>query len=159
MDSVDIAAHIFAAWQQDMIFNVQDSGGSIGALEKLAEPDKLPAFVVRHSRIGDTLKQLRPFQDRFEELVRAVLKHALCVAGHEQQIESVNLLPHFNRDLLTHRPSIFPRESQARVNRVRIFPLERNEIDDRIACNRGIMLFEELRVLQCENDRFPMLLG
>jgi hypothetical protein len=37
--------------------------------------------------------------------------------------------------------------------------LERDEIDDGIPRNLGVMLFEEFGVFERINDRFPMLLG
>ena len=93
-----------------------------------------------------------PSRDPFEKFVRAAVKQTFRVAGQEKQIHSINLLPHLDRDLFAHSPSIFSCEGQAGVNRVRIFPLERNEIDDCIAGNLGIMFFEELRVFQCVDD-------
>ena len=87
------------------------------------------------------------------------MKQTFRIASQEKQIHAIDLFPHLDGDLFAYSPSIFSCEGQAGVNRVRIFPLERDEINDGFTRNLGVMFFEELGVFQCVNDRFPMLLG
>ena len=158
LDSVDVAADLFTAWQQDMILDIQDPGGSIGALEEYSQLNEFPTFVVRHRGLADTLEQLGSFQSPFVKFVGATLKQPFRVAGQEKQIHPIDLFPHLDGDLFADGPSIFSREGHAGVNRVRIFPFEGDEINDRITGNLGIKLFEKFGVFQSENDRFPMLI-
>ena len=100
-----------------------------------------------HRRLADTLEQLGSLESPFEKFVRAAMKQSFRIATQEKQIHAIDLFPHLDGDLFTDGPSIFPCKGQAGVNRIRVFPLERDEIDDCIAGDFGVVFFETARCL------------
>src|SRR3954468_15886297 len=69
LDGIDVTADAFAGWQQDMVFDVEEPRGAIRALEQFADPNKIPAFRVRHGCIGNSLEKMRAGNDTFEKFV------------------------------------------------------------------------------------------
>src|ERR1044071_9975635 len=59
LDRIDVAADALPCRQQDVILNVEESRGAIGPLQQFPDPDEVPAFAMRHGRVGNALEQMR----------------------------------------------------------------------------------------------------
>src|SRR5688572_31448981 len=116
-----------------MIFDIEEARGAIRALQQFADADKIPAFPMRHRRVGDALEKMRAGDDAFKELVRTRAHQPLRGVALYEEIKAIDLLPHFAGDLFAGGPRIFARAGEARVNRIRILLLEADEIDHRLA--------------------------
>ena len=68
----------------------------------------MPAFVVRHGRVEYAEKQMTIGHNLREE-IQTGLETSRCgtSAGVNREIETVDLLPHFKRDVLPRDPGIF----------------------------------------------------
>ena len=53
---VHMAANLLSARKQDVIFDVEDPRGGVGAFEVFAKLQKIPALAMDHRRVGGSLK-------------------------------------------------------------------------------------------------------
>src|ERR1700739_3413342 len=54
--AIDRAADLFFLGKQNMIFDVEDSGSSVRSLQKLSQLKEVPAFIVSHRGVCDSLE-------------------------------------------------------------------------------------------------------
>src|SRR5580658_2189513 len=79
----------------------------VGALDEAPELNVLPAFAVRHGRIGHALKQMRSLAHRPKKYIR-MQQPGLALGGASYlKIQTVELLPHLRAALLAHLAQIF----------------------------------------------------
>src|SRR5438105_4816329 len=123
LNRVHVTADIFAARQKDVIFYIEDTRSAVAALEQPADTDEIPAFAVRHGRVGDALKTMRPCDDPLEKFVRTRLEQSRSLLALHEKIKSIDLLPHFARNLFAGGACVLACEGEAGMNRVRIFLL------------------------------------
>ena len=62
--------------------------------DRAPDLDELPAFTVRHGRVGDALKQVAAFLDRLKELVRLVVPDGGDFRAAHLHRQAVDLFPH-----------------------------------------------------------------
>src|SRR5208337_497083 len=76
------------------------AGDGFGAFDEASELDVMPAFAMRHGRVGDALKQVCAILHGAEEAVR--IGEAGVAGGRalDLQKETIELLPHFGAALL-----------------------------------------------------------
>src|SRR5438270_4603216 len=58
LDGIDVAADLFSRRQEEMIFDVENARGVVGPFEKSSDANEIPAFAMRHGRVGDSLDQM-----------------------------------------------------------------------------------------------------
>jgi hypothetical protein len=85
----------------------------------LAELNELVCFSMRHGLVGYALKRLRTMPYLIEEVVRSAVAEFLLDISHEE-IETIQVFPHFAADLLANAARVFSSKSYACSNRIRI---------------------------------------
>src|SRR4030095_9055338 len=76
LDVIDVAADVFSRRQKEMIFNVENARGVIGAFEKSSNANEIPTFAVRHGRIGNALDQMSAGGEGAKTFVSAQKQHS-----------------------------------------------------------------------------------
>ena len=114
---------------------------------------------MRHCRVRHSLHQVRSGNYATKEFIRAQPQHLFAALAFDEKIKPIDVLPHLARDLFPHRPRVFARRGETRVNRVRILPLQANEVDRRLAVGVLIERGEQFILFQRADDRIPLLLG
>ena len=157
LNGINVAADLFAAGQQDVIFEIQNPGRAVRALEQFPDPDEVPAFAVGHRRVSRSLEKMRARNDALEKFVGARADQFLGRVALHKQIEAVDLLPHLARDLFARRSRIFSRARQTRHDRIRIFLLQADEIDDGPTVRLRIERGEKIVLFKRADDGVPLL--
>src|SRR3984893_6297353 len=121
---VDITSDLLSLGQKDVVFDVENTRGSICPFKEFAQLNKIPALIVGHGCVGDPLKQMAALHDPLKKLIAARTKKPLRFTGAKVQKHSIELLKHLRRDLLPHSSRSFACRKEARVNRVRVHLLK-----------------------------------
>src|SRR6516225_7213824 len=114
---------------------------------------------MRHGRVRHSLHQVRSGNDATKKFIRAQPQHPFAGLTFDEKIEPVDVLPHLARDLLAHRSRVFARGGETRIDRVRVLPLQANEVDCRLTVRVLIKRGKKLVLFQRANDWIPLLLG
>src|SRR5437762_10702208 len=58
LDGIDVATDFFSRRQKEMIFDVENARGVVGAFQKSSNANEIPTFAMRHGCIGYPLDQM-----------------------------------------------------------------------------------------------------
>ena len=117
----------------------------------------MPSFVVGHGGIRNAEKKMARAGHIAEEVLRwfiACLERS-CGALHHQ-VETVDLLPHLQRDVLPRDAGILARRHQTRVHRVWIPCVEYQESDDIALRHFFIVLGKQCFITGRTDQRKPL---
>src|ERR1700746_1511122 len=152
LDSVDISSNLLSCRQKDMIFNIENARSAVGTFQVFAEADKLPALVMRHGCVRNSLEELRALKNIFEKIVSAPLKHPFCISRTEEKEHAIDLFPHFDGHLFPNGSSVLTCRSEAGINLIRVSAGECSELNNRILGDFGVVLSEQFVVFEREDD-------
>ncbi len=152
------AAHVGGPRQEDVVLDVEDTCRLVRALEVFAEADELPAFGAGEGGICQPLEEMREALDLVVKGARPLAPDLLGIAGLEEEIDLVEHLPHFERDLVAHLAGVLARRAHTTEHRVRIVPAECHELGHRGAVGLRVVLEKEILVSRRAQNRDPVLL-
>ena len=118
LDVVVGRAHVGHRGQQDEILDVQDAGGLVGAFERVPRRMKCQAslwLMVTSLTPWNRWQAMRTWRQNSGSRSSALA----ALAGH-QQVQAVDLLPHFRGDGLAHRAGVLARRQHAGADGVGI---------------------------------------
>jgi hypothetical protein len=141
-----------------VVLHVEDAGGLVGPFEVFAELDEFPALAPRIGRGGETLEEMGGSLDVVEKIARAGGPDFRGGALLHVEVELVDRLPHLEGNLVADHPGVLARRKDARENRIRVAPVEREEVRHAAAISFAVAFFEPLLVARRGEDRAPMLL-
>ena len=72
LGDVGMAADLFAAGKEDVVFDVEHAGCGVGALEVFSKLEKIPAVAVKHGGIRRALQGMEPVHQPAVKINRAV---------------------------------------------------------------------------------------
>ena len=58
LNRINVATDLFSRRQKEMIFDIENARGVVGAFEKSSDANEIPALAVCHGRIGNSLDQM-----------------------------------------------------------------------------------------------------
>ena len=122
----------FAGREQDVILHIENARSAISPLQQRPDAHEVPAFAVRHGRVGDALEKVRTGHDPLEKLMRAGEAAFSARVDSAQKVEPIDLLPHLAGNLFPSGARVLARQGETGKNRVRIFLLQRQKLDRRV---------------------------
>ena len=147
--------HVAHRGEQDEVLDVQDARGLVGALQQRAQADELPRLVVTHGDVQYAVDQVTAHANLVAE-GRQVRGFAPAAFRREQQVEAVDLLPHFRRDGLPYAARIFPGGQDARIDRTGILRVESQEAHHVLAGGAAVAFQKHRAVAGDVHDRLPL---
>src|SRR5215204_2373776 len=113
LEVIERAADALGRGQQDVILDVEDACGVVGALDRSTEPGEPEGVVAQHSPISGAVAAerdpLRPLYEA-DELLAA---HLGAAGSLQLKPGPVDCLPYLDRDGGAHRTGVFARELNA----------------------------------------------
>ena len=100
-------------------------------------------------------KRCEAFLTCGEKFVGALALDLFQGLAFHPEVGAVDLLPHFERNLLAHVPGVFARGGDAVDDRVRVLGVEGEEVDDVLAAGHLVVFVEILVVAGAAQDGFP----
>ena len=113
---IHIAANPLPAWEQHVIFEIENTRCGVCPLEIFTNLQEMPSLAVSHRCIGDTLKRVKLVNEAAVEANRAFAEGRAARRTLEIEIKTIQLLPHLTGYLLTHGAGILPGKSHRRQN-------------------------------------------
>ena len=129
----------------------------VGALEVRAELEELECLAARERRLRHALEGVRALPDPNEELVRR-LEHARVPRPRDEQVESVQVLPHLAGDLLPDAAQVLAGARDARGDAVGVGRVPEQELGHGLRRVLGEVLAEELVPPDRAQQVAPLLL-
>ena len=125
------AADMLLLGQQDVIFDIQNSRGVVGALQMQAQPREPVGVIAQHGAVRRAVEAQRGFLHEAQEL-REFLAGFGALAPDRLKIDpcTVDGVPHLAGQGGAHRARIEPRVFDAVADRGRVFRSKRQIIDD-----------------------------
>src|SRR5262249_30568635 len=119
----------------------------------------MPAFVMRHGRVQDPEEQMAACNHFREEIeIRLKASRSRLSSVLSGKVESVDLLPHLQRDVLACNTRIFAGRHDRRQNRVGISGIECKELDH-IAFGSAVIVFrKKCLIAGGADERTPLFL-
>src|SRR5262249_17294130 len=102
----------------------------------------MPAFAVRHGRVGEPFKQVPGHFNVKKKIVGRFLNPISSSAISYHKVKGIHLLPHLRRNDLSYRAGILASGTQTGNDRVGVFFVEGEELNDPLARRRTIPLGE-----------------
>src|SRR5579863_6447364 len=93
--------------QKILILDVDEARGHFGALERPADAEELPAFVVGQGSVGHAVESMRAEFDFVAKSVRAGDDFVSRIKPAHHVVETVDVFPHFARDAVPYSTRIF----------------------------------------------------
>ena len=137
--------------------DIQDARRLVRALDVFADLHELPALIAHDGRVGQPLEMQRAGLDFLEKFVGTFVPHFAGAVGLNEEMQAVQLLPHFNRDLITHHPRVLAGRGDGGDNRVRVVRAENQELRHRLPVGLGIQLEEGFIIARGLDDRHPIV--
>src|ERR1019366_67381 len=97
---------------EDEVLDVEDASSFVGAFQEGAEADELPGLIVAHGDVEDAVDEVAAHADLVAEGGQ-VGGFALAAFGGEEQVEAVDLLPHFRGDGFADATGVFARRENS----------------------------------------------
>ena len=154
---IHVPTDLLAAGEQEMVFEVEHSGGGVRAFDIFTSLDELPPLAVRHGRIRDPLKRMEIINEQTEKADGTFAKCGARGRALEIEVEAVDLLPHLAGYLLANGARIFSSQRHGRQNRTRVGFLESHEIHNGFAGDFAVDLAEKFPLFGCRKDGHPLL--
>ena len=111
--------------------DVEQAAHQLRALDEAAELEEVPAFAMAQRGVGDAAQRVDLLQHIAEQPRRLMHPDLFDGDGLEPEIEAIQMLPHFRRQLLAHLPRIVAREAERIHQRRRIVAREGERCGDR----------------------------
>ena len=140
-----------------MVFKIECARGGVGALEEFARLQELPTLAVGHRGIGDALERVDAIDKGSVKTYRAFPMRGPRGGALQVEIEAVEALPHFTRDLLTDGAGVFSGMGHRGEDRAGIRLLESDEFHHGVAADFSMELVEKLLVFERGENRQPLL--
>src|SRR5262245_12737917 len=116
----------------------------------------MPSFAVRHGGVIDSQEELTGRHNLREQIVWCLEGMLGSPRRIDQQVKLVQLLPHLERDGLSHRSRVLARSAQARNDRVWIGHIKREEINRVFARCLAVAFKKDLIVTSGGNQWRPL---
>src|SRR5207237_10669336 len=94
LNGIDVAADFFPRRQKEMIFDVENARGVVGAFEKSSNANEIPAFAMRHGRVDNSLHEMRAGNDAAKEFVGTQTQHLFPGLALYEKVETIDVLQH-----------------------------------------------------------------
>src|SRR5581483_8238843 len=157
LDFIEGRADIGHGAQQNEIFDVENAGGFVGALELATEAAEVPAFAVGHGGVRQAHEEVAGQLHLIEEIVRRLDDFAAGAGGIDHQIIAIELKPHLGGDHFADGAGVFAGGAEAGDDGIGIVPVEGQEVDD-VVLGGGLVTLGELDVVAGDIDnRLPLL--
>ncbi len=95
LDGIDRAADLFALRQEDVVFQVEDTGCGVGAFEEFSDLHEVPAFALGEGGVCGAGELVGIIDDLPVEVNGALFVEITRVVGSDPEVQAVDPLPHF----------------------------------------------------------------
>src|SRR5262245_8782580 len=114
---IERTANALVFGQQEMIFDIEDAGGVVSALDVNAKPRKPISVVAQHGAVRRTVKAQRGFLHPPQKAGELFARSRPVSITLELKPGAVDRVPHFHRQGSAHRASIAARKLETGSNR------------------------------------------
>lgn len=138
------------------VFDVEEAGGHVGALEIFGDLHEIPTLSVGDGGVGKPLESVGVVAHALVKFKGAFLPVFAGFGGFEVEVEAVDLLPHFRGNLVTHHAGVFAATADATDDGAGVFFIKGEEFRDGVAACFLVMLVECGVAAGGADDRFPV---
>src|SRR5215469_3120517 len=141
--------------QQRLELQVHQARGHLGALQRPADLQEVPSFVVRQSSVCDAEKAMAAEFHRIAETVRSAGDLLGRIKPCDRVIQSIDVFPHLARDAVADGARILACFGNALHDGVGIVAAKRQELVHGLRVGFSIKLEEALLLAGHDDERVP----
>src|SRR6516162_4413271 len=141
--------------QQRLELQVHQACCHLGALQRPADPEEVPAFVMRQGRISDTEEAMAAEFHCFTETVRSAGDLLRWIKPRDRVIQSIHVFPHLARNAVADGAGILARFGDALHDGIGIVAAKREEVVHGLRVGLGIELEEALLLARHDDEWVP----
>ena len=145
--------------QQQVIFDVEDARGVVGAFDKDSEPGEPVGVVAQHGAVGRAVEAQRGFLHPAQEAGELLARARPVAPLLEFEPGAVDGVPHLDGQRRAHRAGIEARRLDAVADRGRIAGREREKLGDGLFVRFRIGGEEGAGAARGRDRRFPFVRG